>query len=215
MASCHQEQLNGMYLIGLLDAGHSQGDIISFFNTINSGKVAGLPLDQLRDAGIQFSKRHQTSREIELSRELDIKKEEILYLRRNIEKNLSQAWKRGFLEGCIGGNDEESKKLTEKFEEMEILNPVELKDEELKEFFWAFRQGNSEEMSRIAEEYQARAVGKNEAPVDSPSETESTSPSPPSTPPPPSSDKRYTKPCKRLPEPFFLDSSPVSFTLSR
>lgn len=211
-STAHQDELKCLYLNGLIDAGYSRAALAHFLEVTKSASLASWSLDQLRDAGIEFAQTHKTSREVELTRELQGKLDEMKRFRRNWEREVSQAWKQGFLEGCIGENEKESGKLIAKLQEWEITDPVLLKNEELKDFFYAAnRQFDAAVMERIAVAYKARLAPKEAASVLESAPFTQNLQGKTSF----SCEMRYFKHCKRLPISPFLAKQPIAVEVER
>lgn len=208
----HQDELKCLYLSGLIDAGYSRAALTHFLEVTKSGNLATWSLDQLRDAGIEFTQTHKTSREVELTRELQGKLDEMKRFQRNWEREVSQAWKQGFLEGCIGENEQESGKLIVKLQEWGITDPVLLKNEELKAFFYAVnRQFDASVMEQISVAYKARLAPKEADSVLESAPSVQNSQGKASF----SGEMRYFKRCKRLPVSPFLAKQPIAVQVER
>lgn len=202
-----------MYLNGLLDAGYSRLALSHFLEVTKKDQIASWSLDQLREAGLEFIQTHQLDREADLQSKLRLKEEEILRLRRCLDREVSRAWKQGFLEACLGDNYQAASKLHSQLLECGIADPVDLSNEELKRFFYAATgQIEAETMKQVAADYRTRLASKEAAQL---SEYSALPQNPPDSAVPmftSPSQTRYLKPCKRLPASEFSGLSEVEVT---
>ena len=215
MSRSHQDELKCMYLSGLIDAGCSYPALSHFLEVTKSNEIVNWSLDQLRDAGQEFVQTHKSDRETDLEQKIQLKSEEILRLHRNLDREVSKAWKQGFLEGCIGDNSQESKQLQAKLLECGISDPVDLSNEELKRFYYAATgQFEAAAMERVATDYRTRLVSKEAVEI---AECAAIPLNPPGSAVPAftsPSQTRYLKPCKRLPA-SLLPREPASVEVTR